>query len=756
MILKQSTFIYLLIVSATFFSACSQIQTEIVDLKSGQANLTEFDFSNKNASLYGETKFYPQQFIVSDSLRVEKNAQLMNTNFSWNNQPANYKNQKKWTYGSYVYKLKLPPNLINKSFIVRPQHFISYASQIYINNQLVAHNGWVGKTADAPEYLPSRKTVVVPFNAISNEIEIVVQAANYNHFRGGIPREIDIGLAQNMIKKREQQMAADMVIIISLLSMFVYHFVYFLFYTKDYVALFFSLTCLIFALDLSFQDEMTFFIFFPELNFKYYSVLHLSLPYLYPATFLFFIHSLFPLDVSKTIRNSAAVLSVLLIIITVFGTYQVKNFVVKPFYLMALLFIGYIFYVIYLSLKNRRPFSVHFLISFSLFSMGAVNDILLMFEIIDTQNLLSFGFFVFVFLVSIFQSQRTATINKQNIILANRLKTTNKELEQRVILRTQELKQSLNKLQALSYFKEELFQAIVHDLKMPLNVLINLPDSYSVEKRKFVRLSFSKQMLNLVLNILDVQKYETAKMHVNFKHVQLNNLIQKAMVDVGFFADNKSITLKNSLQHQYTILADNELIERVIVNLLYNAIKHSKPNSTVEISVEIVNTNHVNISIKDQGSGINEQELPFIFDSYAQISNSKSGVVASTGLGLAFCKKAIDAHHSQIQVQSEIGKGSTFSFHLKLISAVERQTVFVEAAEHFSLSEQDIDYLDAFWLELKQKEIHELTSIQRIIETIDKTHSPGIARWLHELEESVIHSNKQQFLNLLNKAGKKQ
>jgi len=137
-----------------------------------------------------------------------------------------------------------------------------------INFQTFAlqYSVFFGKTGTSlfdHNYSPYRNTDCRPFDVDSTTLDIVIWVANFNHFRGGIFKTLNFGLTENSIKQREKAIVTDLIVIISLLLMFVYHIVLYFANTRDNVALFFSLTCLFFAFDFSMQDTMTFFLFSP-------------------------------------------------------------------------------------------------------------------------------------------------------------------------------------------------------------------------------------------------------------------------------------------------------------------------------------------------------------------------------------------------------------------------------------------------------------------------------------------------------------
>lgn len=256
---------------------------------------------------------------------------------------------------------------------------------------------------------------------------------------------------------------------------------------------------------------------------------------------------------------------------------------------------------------------------------------------------------------------------KNKIILEKTVskKTIDLELKKNELIRQRdELKKTLNKNQQLEQFKESLISMIVHDLKNPLNSIIgfsSLNDAIFIEHIH----NASKQMLHLVENILDVRKYETSSLKLFYRKINLNQLINDAIEEVSFLlTKNNNINIENNVEEINTQV-DPEIIKRVFINLLTNAIKFSPNNSNISINSN-TDKNSIIVSIIDQGKGIPEEERDSIFDLYQQLNAKKSGISNSTGIGLNFCKIAIEEHNGKIWVESNGNQGACFKIKLPL------------------------------------------------------------------------------------------
>ena len=342
-----------------------------------------------------------------------------------------------------------------------------------------------------------------------------------------------------------------------------------------------------------------------------------------------------------------------------------------------------------------------------------------------------------------------------------RLKQQNLQLEHAVAQRTAELKTSNKKLIELDKFKEGLTGMIVHDLKNPLNGIINISKSYSVDEQIHRMRQIGKQILNMVENILDVHKYEETKMNLNTIDISLFNLSQVAINEVGFLANEKSIVIKNTVPLDIVVRADKEIVERIFVNILTNAIKYTPNNGIIQLTAVInpKNNSKAYIEIVDSGQGIPESELNKIFDKFGQISAKKSGVIRSTGLGLTFCKMAVEAHECAIGVESKLKMGATFWFTLPISTnkveersnEVKRSTQAIDNAATSLLTENDKQLLKPFVLEFKKHGVYKISILRKLLKQINTDDNERIVIWKNTLEKLINSGNEEGYSKLINK-----
>ncbi len=216
----------------------------------------------------------------------------------------------------------------------------------------------------------------------------------------------------------------------------------------------------------------------------------------------------------------------------------------------------------------------------------------------------------------------------------------------------EKLNSSFNDLKELSQFKEAMTSMIVHDMKNSLNIVINL------SKEKMVK-EAGRQMLNLVHNIMDTAELEEATLQLNICKVRIDQIVKNAIAEVTFAASLKNISLELDEQSKVAISLDEEITQRIFVNILTNAIKFSHYNSKIKIRI-LPQNEKILVSITDYGEGIPANQFENIFEKYYQVHSKSIGKIRSTGLGLSFCKMATKSQNGQIWVKSIEGQETTF------------------------------------------------------------------------------------------------
>ncbi len=244
-----------------------------------------------------------------------------------------------------------------------------------------------------------------------------------------------------------------------------------------------------------------------------------------------------------------------------------------------------------------------------------------------------------------------------------------------------EVQQNYQRLQELERLRDDLTGMIVHDLRTPLTSLLSgmqtveMLGDLNEDQSEFVGIAIAggQTLLGMINDLLDISKMEDGSLALDYADLTPGALVERAAGQVAQLAKNKGVALVQSVAPSVPAFrGDEDKLRRTLVNLLGNALKFTPPGGTVTATAEPGAGNDAGalvFSIRDTGEGIPESAFGRIFEKFGQVEDRKEGRKNSTGLGLTFCKMAVEAHGGRIWVESELGKGSVFSFTVPLAPA---------------------------------------------------------------------------------------
>ena len=235
-----------------------------------------------------------------------------------------------------------------------------------------------------------------------------------------------------------------------------------------------------------------------------------------------------------------------------------------------------------------------------------------------------------------------------------------------------QLQANYDKLRKLEDLRDNLIHMIVHDMRSPLMGITGNLEILGMHADKKLNSNELKilgnarssglALVGMVTSLLDISRLEQGQMPLNVTESDMDVLIQDALNSLG------SLTKQVALLYQKQSLpvmvnCDANLVTRVIANLVGNAIKFTPEGSKVTISVER-NGEGAKLCVTDAGNGIPREYHEKIFEKFGQVEARQQSKMYSTGLGLTFCKLAVETHGGKIGVESEVGRGSNFWFTL--------------------------------------------------------------------------------------------
>jgi len=315
------------------------------------------------------------------------------------------------------------------------------------------------------------------------------------------------------------------------------------------------------------------------------------------------------------------------------------------------------------------------------------------------------------------------------------------------------LKDELKLQKVISETREETVHMIIHDFKVPLSILKNISENQSKDDiLNSVRASASKMQYQ-IQDILDVYKQNYSALKISKEPCSLNSIVESAFENVIFFTKQKNITLIYKSAKEYIIDVDRSIIERVIINLLFNSVKYTSNGGLIKVELYELDLNLLEIRVVDNGTGIEAEKLNSVFNKFETYGNPVNSIHSSTGLGLSFCKVAVEAHGSSLELESVVSVGTSVSFKVDVIHAdrLKRSFNSIELPESFSsiiLTSSEKYYLSVYYVYLKRYSINEISDLRKIIKIIEKDEHIN-AIWLRCLDVSVNAFDKDSFIRLV-------
>lgn len=210
------------------------------------------------------------------------------------------------------------------------------------------------------------------------------------------------------------------------------------------------------------------------------------------------------------------------------------------------------------------------------------------------------------------------------------------------------------------------FKTPISSIQMGLQLLENEKiGSLNEEQQKLIKGidEDTLRLLKITGELLNIAQLETGVSQLNIRPFKIDTMLEEVIKTNRSAADKRQISIITDIGSGLDIInADQEKTLWVLNNIVSNAIRYSYEQSTVTIKIEKLDSDHVKFSVEDQGLGIDEQYLKHIFTRYFRVPGTKA---EGTGLGLSISKEFIEAQRGSIAVESEVGKGSVFSFILK-------------------------------------------------------------------------------------------
>ncbi len=266
--------------------------------------------------------------------------------------------------------------------------------------------------------------------------------------------------------------------------------------------------------------------------------------------------------------------------------------------------------------------------------------------------------------------------NRDFVAVLAELEEKREQLEQlnrQLNLSNRELNEANAKLRELSEMKEEFLALTTHDLRSPLTVISGVISFFtsgrlgdlSPEQKNMVSMMGrnTQNLIELVNDLLDASKLDSGTLRLDFASIDLGALVQEVRETMEPLAEQKEIALEANLSADLPPLsADRTKLRRILINLLSNALKFTQKGGRIQVAAERAAGDRVRVCVSDTGVGIPADDLARLFDKYEQARSRATRGEKGTGLGLYITRQLVELHGGTINVESEVGRGSTFCF----------------------------------------------------------------------------------------------
>lgn len=644
------------------------------------------DFSGTDVDkLDGIWEFYWDELLTPDDFAMKNGSTkwMAEVPGPWSNYKKDGEKLPKQGYATFRLHIEFPEGEVGTTQSLYIPG-VSSAYKLYVGGELEAENGVVGESRNSMVAKKGARMVQFPIH--DKQVELVIQVSNFNQRKAGIFDSIFIGEPESIVQYREKKLVFRLIIVVSLIVMGLYHIALFALRRNEFPLIFFGVLCLLLSVRAALLDGILISYTLPFISWEWGNKLEYLGASLGCLFFTLYTYTQFPQDMGSKIRNG---------IVSVMAAYSL--FVVatpsiiftNTMQLLQLIIILVFIYLIYVDTKaliRKRESSLLNAVANLIIFMAIINDVLFYNHYIQTTELASVGLFFFLFTQSIIISRHYSRSFKQTEKLSSDLTRLNASLEQQVYERTIELRQMNQELQTANQKLNEAHQSrskwirnIYHEIATPLTTIRaymkGILDGVIKGDREYIKLVHEQSMyLSRLLNDLhDMTEIENREITFNRKKVNVREYAQKLYdkYKVDIEKQGISFLLENSTsaEEDNLVLIDKHRIEQVIVNFLTNAQKFIGKMGFIKMELDKDGDHQVVLRIRDNGAGINEREIDFVFDRFFK-SRSQESLVNGSGLGLAISKEIIEFHGGVIGVTSTEGEGSCFYFTLPIVSTV--------------------------------------------------------------------------------------
>ncbi|NBA88590.1 response regulator [Emticicia sp. CRIBPO] len=648
-ITRKKAFLYLTLITFLFLG------TTIVyaaDFKNGEADFrkTNFEDINTSVELTGEWAFYWKKLLnphqISEGVKPDYYSKLTKT---WDKHEQLNLPFKAFGYATYSLDVYVDHKKNPQLAFFLPATYSSY--KLWINGKEFAKNGIVAdnKKDYKAHWLPIKKLYIPS----SDTLHLVLQIANYDHYRGGISQAIIMGNADYIERMWATELAITLILtgILTMVTL-IFFGLYFL-GQRDEVVVFFAMYCFFYIYRLIGVDKIYYVHqLFPNIDFRITFFLEYFTIFFCIYLFTRFLRAFY--SGKNLVLKYIGYISLFYIGLLILCPVYLISYLSQFFFFVILFFVVYNIYRSAIAVYRKRRGSLFSLLSMLSIGTSVTLNILSYFGFLEPTPLyLFFGYFGFILF--------------QTLILSHRFVFSFRKARQ-------EAEQG-------GRAKSEFLANMSHEIRTPLNGVIGFTDLLMKTKldntqKQYMSTVFqsANSLLDIINDILDFSKIEAGKLELSVEKSDILELVSQVADMVAFQASQKNLEMLLNIPADIPrfIWVDIVRLRQILVNLLSNAVKFTETGE-IELKVELLEgskTHHriFRFSVTDTGIGIDPKNQERIFNAFSQEDTSTTRKFGGTGLGLTISNKLLGLMKSELHVESELGKGTKFYFDLSLRS----------------------------------------------------------------------------------------
>jgi len=263
--------------------------------------------------------------------------------------------------------------------------------------------------------------------------------------------------------------------------------------------------------------------------------------------------------------------------------------------------------------------------------------------------------------------------NTEAVLAKRELEALNKELEEKVLRRTRQLDIINQELNRVLELKSKFIADASHELRTPLTIMQGnldlairecksshreIPEAFTLVNKEVEQIAHILTDLTMLTNV------DSQTEMITYEKVNIEMLIEAVMQSLKVLADQKQVTIQHpNNNNNLIVMGDDAKLEKMLLNILRNAIKYNKLGGWIKIWAES-DESEIRVAVQDSGIGIPEKDLPYIFERFYRVDAARTRSEGGTGLGMAISKWIAEAHGGKIKAESELDIGSIFTVHL--------------------------------------------------------------------------------------------